>query len=581
MTFSRYTSEDHYTPVRNLCSNYSAKQGKSLGRFTQNVGIPVASRLIVMVVCSPMTRQILKQPTLILIFLVGLLLVGCVPPTPIPVFITPTPEPSLNASTAVPTLEPVPSVTQVAASGEPSRTPVVIGAVVGSSYTLEPSNTPRSTRTFIPSPTVPPRFTATPTGDGQQLPVVETTPAPPVTAASTSISVTVPPSTLPATIVLPTTVVPITATPEVPAISPTPLPALDRERVGIQIDINLSREDWDFALSRATEMGVRWIKVQAAWDFLQPNTANADEERFRTFELNLQTAEQRGFNIMISVAKAPPYLRSVAGESAPPDNPQELANFLNLMFSQTKIGEVVDAIEIWNEPNLRREWNTTALPFSGAGYMQLFRPAYDAIRAYRSDIIIVTAGLAPTSTIGDASIDDRDYLRQMYAAGLGQYKDVVIGIHPYGWGNPPDARCCQPGGDRGWDEDPHFFYLHNIEDMRDIMNANGHNDVQMWFTEFGWATWRDLSVGLPDPAENNLFMNYVTPHDQANYTIRALEIAQRERSDIGVAILWNLNFANDLTVNNRQEIVAYSMMLPGDLRRPLFFLLPQAFSAAP
>ncbi len=74
-------------------------------------------------------------------------------------------------------------------------------------------------------------------------------------------------------------------------------------------------------------------------------------------------------------------------------------------------------------------------------------------------------------------------------------------------------------------------------------------------------------------------MNYITPQDQANYTIRALEIAQRDRTDVGVTILWNLNFANELTVNNRQEIVAYSMMLPGDLRRPLFFLLPQAFSS--
>lgn len=523
-------------------------------------------------------RQHMKFSSFILAFIVGLLLVACVPPTPIPVYITPTPDPTANAGTAVPTLEPVLSVTQVMASGEPSRTPLVIGAVVGSAYTLQPSSVPpRPTRTLIPSPTVPSRFTPTPTGAGQTG-TAEGTSTPGVT---TSGAVTVAPATMPATIVLPTTVVATQPppTPEVPTISPTALPQLDRERVGVQIDINLSREDWDFALSRATEMGVRWIKVQAAWDFLQPNTANADEVRFRTFELNLQTAEQRGFNILISFAKAPPYLRSVTGESAPPDNPQELANFLNLIFSQSKIGEVVDAIEIWNEPNLRREWNTTALPFSGAGYMRLFEPAYQAIKAYRSDIIIVTAGLAPTSTISDVSIDDREYLRQMYAAGLGQYQDVVIGVHPYGWGNPPDARCCDPGGERGWDEDPHFFYLDNLDETRAIMNANGHENVQMWPTELGWATWRDLSVGLPDPPENNLFMNYITPQDQANYTIRALEIAQRDRTDVGVTILWNLNFANELTVNNRQEIVAYSMMLPGDLRRPLFFLLPQAFSS--
>jgi peptidoglycan hydrolase-like protein with peptidoglycan-binding domain len=99
----------------------------------------------------------------------------------------------------------------------------------------------------------------------------------------------------------------------------------------------------------------------------------------------------------------------------------------------------------------------------------------------------------------------------------------------------------------------------------------------MWLTEFGYATWRDLDVGLPDPQENNLWMNYNTPEDQANYTIRALEIAQRERTDIAMTFLWNLNFANDLSVNNRQEVVAYSLMLPEDQRRLLYFLLPLAF----
>jgi polysaccharide biosynthesis protein PslG len=528
-----------------------------------------------MVVSTPMMRQHSKVSTIILACIVGLLLMACVPPTPIPVYITPTPDPTANVSSPVPTLEPVPSVTQVTMNGEPSRTPVVIGAVVGSAYTLEPSSTLLPTRTLIPSPTVPPRFTPTQTTAGQQG-----TPVPAVTN-TTSSAVTVAPATIPATVVLPTTAAPATPIPAPPTATSIPLPALDRNRVGVQIDINLSREDWDFALSRATELGVTWVKVQAPWDFLQPNTANADEIRLRTFELNLQTADQRGFNILMSVAKAPPYLRGTTGESGPPDNPQEIVNFLNLLFSQTKIGEVVDAIEVWNEPNLHREWNTTALPFSGAGYMRLFVPAYDAIKAYRSNIIVVTAGLAPTSTIGTFSIDDRDYLRQMYAAGLGQYQDVVIGVHPYGWGNPPDATCCAPGGERGWDEDPHFFFLDNLNDTRAIMNANGHDDVQMWLTEFGWPTWRDLSVGLPDPAENFLFMNYVTPQDQANYTIRALEIAQLERTDIGVAFLWNLNFANDLAVSNRQEVVAYSMMIPGDMRRPLFFLLPQAFNNAP
>ena len=92
--------------------------------------------------------------------------------------------------------------------------------------------------------------------------------------------------------------------------------------------------------------------------------------------------------------------------------PEDLANFIRVILET--VGSSVDAIEIWNEPNLQREWTGT-LPFTGAGYMQLFLPAYETIRAYSDDIVIVTAGLAPT---GDSagSVNDRNFLVQMYNA---------------------------------------------------------------------------------------------------------------------------------------------------------------------
>ncbi|HEX2620463.1 MAG TPA: hypothetical protein VHL11_09955 [Phototrophicaceae bacterium] len=478
--------------------------------------------------------KIRRLPQPLLIFVLLLILVACAPPTPIPVYITPTPQPPTTIPSQVSTLEPLVEVTISPVVGEPTQTQMIVGAVVGADYTLQPSNTPRPTRT--PLATVPPRPSDT------SVPV------------GPSATPTIPPS---------------------PTVSPTPLPQLDGNRVGVQLFTDMGRQEWDDSLSRATELGVGWIKVQASWAFLQPNGYNPDEERLRTFELNLQTADQRGFKILMSVAKAPPYVRSNTGDDAPPDNPQTLVDFLNMLFQQTKIGEVVDAIEIWNEPNLKREWNTPALTFGGAGYMQLFTPAYQAIRAYRPDMMVVTAGLAPTGT-SDFSIDDRDYLRQMYAAGLGQYQDVVIGVHPYGWGNAPDAACCDMNTDRGWDDNPHFFFKNNLDDARATMNANGHQNVQMWITELGWATWQDLSVGLPDPAENNLWMNYISPQTQADYTLKAIQIAQQERTDIGMMFLWNLNFANPLSIQNRQEIVAYSMLMPGQSPRPLFYLLPLA-----
>ncbi|MBC8099976.1 MAG: hypothetical protein H7Y11_11085, partial [Armatimonadetes bacterium] len=277
---------------------------------------------------------ITRSLTRLVLALLALGLVACAAPTPIPVFITPTPLTPTLAPTVVPTIEPLPTMTlESLAAGAPTTTPLVIGAVVGADYTLQPSTTPRATRT--PLITIPPRpsDTAIPSG---------------------------PPAT--------------------PTVSPTPISKLDAQQVGVQLYINLGREEWDYSLARAKELGVTWVKVQASWTFLQPNGYNPSEEVLRTFELNLQTAHQYGFKILLSVAKAPPYMRSSQGDDAPPDDPQALADFLNMIFRETKIGEVVNAIEIWNEPNLRREWNSSVLDFSGAGYMRLFAPAYQAIQ---------------------------------------------------------------------------------------------------------------------------------------------------------------------------------------------------------
>jgi len=474
-----------------------------------------------------MTRKSFSHTSILLVALILVALTACSPQQAILVYVTPTLHLPTDTPTAMPSVENPPTSTPND-PGTPSSTPLFLGPVVGADYTLQPTETPRPTRT--PVVTAPPRPTNTPPG-----------PSP------------------------------------TPTVTPTPLPQLNKQLIGVQVYNNYGPSEWDWYMSRTKEMNPGWVKVQANWSFLQPNGPNPDEQVLRTFELNLQSADRQGFKILLSVAKAPPWARPNGQADSPPDKPQALVDFLNLMFQNTKIGEVVDAIEIWNEPNLRREWNTNSLPFSGAGYMQLFKPAYDAIKAYRGDIIVVTAGLAPTGNT-DGSIDDRTYLQQMYDNGLATY-DAAIGIHPYGWGNPPDARCCDTTPERGWDDDPHFFFIETIDETRAIMNRNGDNDAQMWATEFGWAVWEDIGGAVPEPESSNLWMAYNTLQQQADYTLRAFEIAQ-QRGDMGPMFLWNLNYANEFTIANRQEIIAYSLLFPprdgsNDIyRRPLFYLLP-------
>ena len=182
---------------------------------------------------------------------------------------------------------------------------------------------------------------------------------------------------------------------------------------------------------------------------------------------------------------------------------------------------------------------------------------------------IITAGLAPTRAGG--TVDDRLFLQQMYNAGLANYQDIVVGIHPYGWGNPPDTTCCDPIPDRGWDDDRRFFFLDTIDDYRTIMVQNGHGNIQMWTTEFGWATWEGFPTEAPQA-----WMIYNSVIDQANYTMRAFEIAQ-QRDYMGPMFLWNFNFATEIEIERQNEIAGYSVLVPnfngGVQERPLYSLM--------
>ncbi len=484
-----------------------------------------------------MTKQPNIKPHILVILFISLL-VACVPQTPIPIYITPTPQATADSqgvdSSPVPTVEnisiptvdvaivptmSVDSTDDVDSTDAPSPAPnsTIIGAIIDEDYELPPTNTPRPTETPLSTDTPPPSAT--------------------------------------------------------PFVTDIPdLPALNRNDIGLQLYYNMDVSGWDATLGMTQQTRVGWVKMQVDWGFMQPNGPTDFDQTFRLFQLHVQEADKRGFRVLLSIAKAPKWARITnQNESGPPDDPQVLANFINFLLD--KLGPNIDAIEVWNEPNLIREW-TGRYPLNGSAYMELFRPAYDAIRAYSQDIVIVTAGLAPAGTNPGIAVDDRVYLQQMYDAGLANYQDVVVGIHPYSWGNPPDARCCNAVEGRGWDDDPHFFFSETVETYREITLNNGH-DTQLWSTEFGWATWEGYPTDAPE-----VWMTYNTPDDQMNYTLRAFEIGQ-ERDYMGPMFLWNLNFANEIVVGQQREIAAYSLLFPGFdtgqsiQERPLYWAIAQ------
>jgi hypothetical protein len=190
----------------------------------------------------------------------------------------------------------------------------------------------------------------------------------------------------------------------------------------------------------------------------------------------------------------------------------------------------------------------------------------------------LTISGAPTPTgidDGVAAIDDRRYFRAMVAAGIPDLVDAV-GIHPYGWSNPPGSQASSPSPEASsHNNHPSFFFADTVLDYRHILNNGGYAGKELWFTEFGWATYDGLSGRAPQGVE---YMNDVDEWEQAVYLLDAFEMS-RAWQGIGPMFVWNLNIAPILGPKFIES--AYSLQRENYYQRASFLALQHMMEAAP
>jgi hypothetical protein len=166
--------------------------------------------------------------------------------------------------------------------------------------------------------------------------------------------------------------------------------------------------------------------------------------------------------------------------------------------------------EVWNEPNLRREWFD--YPPDAAAYVSLLKTCAQAIRAADPGAVIISAGLAPTGTQLPEAIPDADYLRMMYAAGASPWFDV-LGLNAPGYKAPPDLSPDDAEKEYG----QRWMCFRHVEDMRGIMVAEGDARKQVALLEVGWTI---------DPRPDSPYhWHAVTEQQQAEYLVGAYRYA--------------------------------------------------------
>ncbi|NDJ62861.1 MAG: cellulase family glycosylhydrolase [Chloroflexi bacterium] len=223
------------------------------------------------------------------------------------------------------------------------------------------------------------------------------------------------------------------------------------------------------------------VKQTFAWEDIEPQPGVWSLDRADQL---VEALASRNLRIVARLSDAPDWThRSVAGRKdddyldAPPDDLEDWAFFCGVLAERYR-GRIA-AYQIWNEPNLSREWGNR--PPDPDGYVALLRTCSEAIRAADPDAIIISAGLAPTATDNAAARPDDWYLQALYDRGFQQYIDVV-GMHAPGYSepslSPDDAEAS--GSLR-------VFTFRRVEDLRRIMIANGDAARQAAILELGWT----------------------------------------------------------------------------------------------
>ncbi len=392
---------------------------------------------------------------------------------------------------------------------------------------------------------------------GAAQPAVAATPAPVVV----TVTVEAPPGTPTPVVITVDTPVPVTT--EATEVAAVPQNMATNVGFAYGVQLHLPNQNIPQVIQAASALEVTWVKQQIEWAVYE---ANAGTINWAPLDEMVSALDAAGFNILLTVGSAPSWARDSDQEKGPPTDYQTYANFIG-QLAQRYAGRV-DAFEIWNEPNLRREWNTPR-GISAASYVELLRLAYNAIKNADSTALVVTGGLAPTGfNDGVNAIDDRVYLRQMYAAGVAEWSDA-IGAHPNGWANPPDSMCCRNNRPAvpAWDDHPSFFFKQTLADYRQIMVENGDSGTFIWPTEFGWGSNDGLNV---EPPPEFGFVAYTSLDEQASYILRGFQLG-KELGYTGPMFLWNLNFCPVVGVTGEQCL--WSLLDPAGNPRPAYLTL--------
>jgi LysM repeat protein len=275
--------------------------------------------------------------------------------------------------------------------------------------------------------------------------------------------------------------------------------------------------------------GMFWVKQQIRW------APGADPSSAAGM---INHAHTQGFKILITVLGEPGHISGGAN----------YANYASFVGGVAALG--ADAIEVWNEMNIDREW--PAGQISPAAYVNLLRQAYTQIKSRNPNTLVITGAPAPTGFFGGCGgggCDDAPYVAGMVAAGGLAYADCV-GMHYNEGILPPSARSGDPRGNPN-------HYTRYFGTMSDAYWGAVGGQRKLCMTEIGYLSDEGFP-SLESTAPGFAWATNVTVANQAQWLAEAFSLS-RSSGRFRLMIVFNVDF----TTYGADPQAGYAIIRPG------------------
>ncbi len=257
--------------------------------------------------------------------------------------------------------------------------------------------------------------------------------------------------------------------------------------IGIHTTVSYNRDSLNHVLPIIEDAGFGWVRTEIQWDVIEIMEGIYTVDPY--YDNMMAELKNNGNKVLLVLSYGNPLY---CYNDYLPISDFAIKKYTEwCVFMVDRYRDKIDAVEIFNEPNLTSMAGPDTSP---ENYTKVLKSAYNALDVYDPTLPVVGGVIA-----GPSSVESRAFLQEMLVQhNAGSYMDI-LSIHPYvDTGDYLDERYT------------HTF-PQQIEWTKEYLTEAGVPDMPIWITEFGTSSYYNMD-------DNNGKFNY-TEHEQAvNHT---------------------------------------------------------------